>query len=228
MRNGKGFSLLEVLIAVFILAIMSMMIWQITSNAYRGSEKTGRYNDIYQYARISLKKLTEDLAMAFLIGPAMQGKRPDGTVTFETGFTGEDQGDSDRVSFVSFSNIRTIKNEKRSDIVKVEYYVEQCPDTEERTSCLMRKESFQLDKDIKDTGSAFPIAKKVKRFNLEYYDPVKQEWRADWSTNDPVYMNKLPRAVRISIGFEEPRNEAEEMPFTTEVMLPMSAAPVEF
>lgn len=224
----NGFTLLEVLIAVFILAIMSMMIWQITSNTYRGTEKASKYDEVYQYGRVAGKKLIDDFSMAFLINQMLQGKKPDGTILFETNFIGEDQGDSDRADFVTFSNVRLIKNEKKGDVIKVAYLVEQCPETDEKISCLMRKELGAIDKDIKDAGVLLPIAKGIKKFNLEYYDASKQEWRSDWSTKDPVYLNKLPRAVRIFLSFQHPKNEDEEIAFTTETLLPLSAGPINF
>lgn len=226
--NKKGFTLLEVLIAVTILAVMSMMIWQITNNTYRGTEKASVYDKIYQHGRVALKKLVDDLSMSFLIGPSMQGKNPDGTITFETSFVAEDQGETDTISFVSFSNIRYIKNEKKSDIVKIAYSVGECKDVEEKTKCLNRKENFELNKDIKDTGTEVAIAYGVKRFNLEFYDSQKQEWRSAWSSTGPEYQNKLPRAVRITIAFNDPKNEGEEIAFTTDVMLPLSTGPIEF
>jgi len=207
---------------------MSMMIWQITSNAYRGTEKAGKYDSVFQYARISLKRLTDDLSMAFLVAPALQGRKSDGTPYFETQFIGEDRGDSDYVYFMSFSNTRLIKNEKKGDVVKIAYSLEECPDSEEKKSCLMRKDLFSFEKDIKDAGVSFPVAENVKKFNLEYYDTAKSEWRGDWNTKDPVYLGKLPRAVRITLVFTDPKSEEEEMFFTTETLLPLSSGLIDF
>jgi len=219
--NNKGFTLLEVLIAVFILALMAMMIWQITNNSYRGTEKASQYDDIYQYGRVALSKLEADLSQAFLPGPT-------GIPPIETSFKGEDQGDSDTANFISFSNVRMIKDEKVSDQIEVGYSISNCPDTEEKIGCLMRRTSAVIDKDVKEGGKSYPIAEGIKSFNLEYYDAVKQEWVGSWSSEDPANPNKLPRAVKIALSFNDPKKEGEEITFSTAVMIPLSLAAVEF
>jgi len=224
----KGFTLLEVLIAVFILALMSLIIWQITNNTYRGTSKAEKYDAIYQNARLALKRVTGDLSMAFLVSANMQGRFPDGSVSFEPVFIGEDTGDSDKVDFVSFSNQRLVKNEKASDQIEVGYYVADCPDKEEKVSCLMRRSSTYVDKDIKEGGDTFPAAEGIKKFNLEYYDKEKAEWRGGWDSKDPAYLNKLPRAVRVTISFDDPSGEEEEIIFTESVEIPLSTAPLDF
>lgn len=227
MKN-RGFTLLEVLIAVFILAMMSMMIWQITNNTYRGINKAEEYDEVYQHGRLALKRLTDDFSMAFLISQTLQGKSSDGTTAYEPTFVSEDEGSSDEVNFTTFAGTRYVKNEKKSDQLEVGYSVEECPESEERIQCLMRRESFAIDKETKEGGASFPIAKDVKEFNLEYYDPEKQEWRDDWNSKDPVFQNKLPRAARITIIFKDPRDENEELTFTTSVMFPLSTGAIDF
>jgi len=226
--NKKGFTLLEVLIAVFILALMSLIIWQITNNTYRGTTKAEKYDSIYQSARLSLKRISDDISMAFLVSPSMLGRLPDGSVAFEPSFISEDAGDSDRADFVSFSNRRLVKNEKSSDQIEVGYYIADCEGTEEKTSCLMRRASNYVDKDIKEGGEAFAIAKGVKRFNLEYYDKEKLEWRGGWDSKDPAYLNKLPRAARVTLTFDDPSGEDEEIIFTETTDIPLSTAPLDF
>src|SRR3989338_2485402 len=169
----KGFTLLEVLIAIFILALMSMMIWQITNNAYRGKNKAEGYDAVYQYSRVAMKRLTDDLTMAYMVAPSLQGKLPDGTISYNTGFIGENGGDADTLNFDSLSNIRLVKDEKKSDQVEVGYMIADCPDTEDRIKCLMRRESYVIDSEVTEGGESFPIAKGITKFGLEYYDPAK-------------------------------------------------------
>jgi len=226
--NNRGFSLLEVLVAVFILALMSLIIWQITNNAYRGANNAKDYDKIYQYGHVALKRITGDFASAYLIGPSFQGQLSDGTVAVETSFTGENQGDADMVNFVSFSHRRMIRNERKCDQVEVGYYVSECPDSEEKLNCLMRRESAVIDTDSKTGGEEFPIAKNIKKFNLSYYDENKKEWRDDWNSKDPVYFGKLPQAVRVTISFPHPKEEDGEIVFTTAVEVPLSTGMISY
>lgn len=226
--NKKGFTLIEVMIAISILLLIAVMIARIKDNAYRGTEKAAKYDTIYQYGRIALKKITDDLSMAFLVGPSLTGKASDGTAAMQVHFYGKDESDGHKLDFATFSNIRLVKNEKKSDQVEVGYSVADCPDTEERMKCLMRRESAVIDKDVAEGGVSTPIARNVKKFKVEYYDPTKQEWRDGWSTEDPVFQNRLPRAARITLVFPDPQKEDEEIEFTTETVMPLFSGPIEF
>jgi type II secretion system protein J len=224
----KGFTLLEVLIAVFVLSLMSLLIWQITNNTYRGTEKAGKYDEVYQYARVAIKRLNDDLSMAFLAGSTLKGKQSDGTVTFETVFDGANEGDADKINFASLSSVRLIMDERKSDQVEVGYFISQCPEVEEKINCLMRRESPVIDNKSDEGGESFPIARGIKKFNLEYYDSSKQEWLGSWNSKDPATIDKLPRAARITLSFYDPKDENEELNFVTSVMLPLSSGAIEF
>ncbi|MBI2974992.1 MAG: prepilin-type N-terminal cleavage/methylation domain-containing protein [Deltaproteobacteria bacterium] len=224
----KGFTLLEVLIAVFVLSIMSFLIWQITNNTYRGTEKAGKYDEVYQYARVAIKRLNDDLSMAFLAGPNLKGKQQDGTVTFETTFVGVNEGDADKMNFTSLSSVRLVADERKSDQIEAGYFISPCPEAEERINCLMRREAAVIDTKSDEGGESFPIAKGVKRFNVEYYDSNKQEWLDSWNSKDPALADRLPRAARITLTFYDPKNEDEELTFVTSVMLPLASGAVDF
>lgn len=226
--NNKGFTLLEVLIATFILAVMSMMIWQIANNAMRGKNKASVYDSVYHNARVALKKFTDDVGSAFIISQNLQGKLSDGTNAIETSFVGGDEGDKDKLDFVAFSGRRLVKDEKSSDVEEVGYFISACEEEEEKKDCLMRRSSRSIDKDTKEGGTAQTVAVGVKSFELEYYDPEKQEWRSDWNSLDPGFLNKLPRAVKVVLTFPDPIKEDEELQFVSSVMLAMSAGAVDF
>jgi hypothetical protein len=216
------------LIAVFVLALMSFMIWQLTNNTYRGTQKASKYDDVYQYARMSLRRVTDDLSMAFLFGQNFQGKLSDGTVAYESNFLGEDAGDSDAIYFLSFSGTRMMMNERKSDQVEIGYFVDKCPGSDGKVSCLMRRESAFIDKNLKENADARPIAEGIKRFNVEYFDPSKQEWRSGWTTQEAGFNGKLPLAARVMISFVDPLNEREELMFEAATTMPLSAGVIDF
>lgn len=225
MSNEKGFTLLEVVIAVFILALMSMMMWQITNNAYRGSEKAGLYDDIYQSGRVALRKMCDDFSMAFILGTGLRGGFVGGIGVGHASFS----GGTDGANFVSFSNIRYVKNEKKADYAEVGYFIAECPDSEEkRIQCLMRRESSDIDDKLEEGGEVFPVAKGIKKMALKYYDINKKEWRDDWKAVDPALASMLPFAVKISLAFQDPKDEREEILFETAVTIAMWAAPMDF
>ena len=59
--NPKGFTLLEVLIAMSIFAVVLSMLYTVYTGTFRNIEETESQADLYQMARIVLERMTEDL-----------------------------------------------------------------------------------------------------------------------------------------------------------------------
>ena len=86
MMNRRGFSLVEVLVSVVILAFMGMLIYESLSQASAAKEENEAALDRYQAVRVALSRVARDLSMAFL----SKHKDPQlGTDKFRTIFRGD-------------------------------------------------------------------------------------------------------------------------------------------
>lgn len=226
-KKRGGFTLLELMIAIFILVVMSLLIWQISSDSIRSRRRQGEYSKIYQSARVTFRKLTDDLSMAFLMGPSFTSTGPDGAPIVETAFIGEDDGSKDSVFFNTFSHWRLMQDVHESDQAEVSYFVEADENNPDNLK-LMRRETPFLDKEVKEGGVAIPLAEGVKSFNIEYYQQSANEWVPSWSSKDPRTPGKLPRAAKISLIYKDPRDPEKDIEFKTAVILELSDAPIEF
>ncbi|MFH0800575.1 MAG: type II secretion system protein GspJ [Pseudomonadota bacterium] len=245
-RYIAGFTLLEVMVSVGILGLIMTLVWASSSQSFNAKRRIETRSDIYHQGTVALRKLTDDITVAFLAVRAGQaplavaapagGQPPlplptpapatSGPST-KTFFIGMDKGEHDEVRFTSLSHLRLFKNAKESDQCKVEYSVATSAEDPGKLD-LLRSEDVWLDAttDVKTRG--IPIAENIKSFNLEYYDIRTREWRKEWDAEKGDWRGLLPMAVRVSLTFQDPDDEKASIQMSTAVLLPLSRGPLEY
>lgn len=234
-----GFTLIEVLVSVAILAFIMVLLWSSSGQSLNAKERFEKRDAIYHEGRVALRKLADDLNMAFLIRspasrmaaataaappPVAEVARRPRPITF---FIGEDEGGRDSLRFTSLSNLRLFKNAKASDQAKVSYAV--VPDSEEPNVLnLVRTYSPWLDEKDTVEGTSYVVAENIREFNVEYFDQRTQEWVRAWNTTTIDWWDRLPRAVRMTLSFPDPDDETESIVMMTATLLPMSKGPISF
>ena len=66
-KNQRAFTLLEVLIAMSIFAVVLSMLYMAYTGTFRNIEETESQADLYQMARIVLERMTEDLESVYMV-----------------------------------------------------------------------------------------------------------------------------------------------------------------
>jgi len=227
MKNSKGFTLLEVIIASAILSMIFITTLSLNKIFQDGQDRVEKLEQVYQMARISIEKLTDDINMAFIVSNnALLGKTKDGS-QIETAFIGDDKGTYDTLDFNTFSHWRMFRGIKESDQAEVGYYVERDPEDSENYR-LLRRENPILDNDVTKDGDVLPLAEHVKSFELSYYDNKSQEWTRNWNSKEVDQKNTLPKAVKIELSFEHPIIEDETVNFATIVFIGLWKHPINF
>lgn len=225
--NKKGFTLLEVIVAVAILAFMMILVWAVTSQSIRSKDRGEGKAQMYQQVRLAMDKITNDLSMAFLIdGPSLQGEARGGPAV-KAAFKGEEQSESSSLNFAAFSHMRLFRNSHESDQSEIGYFL--APATEDEGGegeVLMRRESSVIDDKPEEGGITQALAEGVKKFQLEYYDYEKEEWSKTWDSEGRVNQGKLPQAVKIKLVFPSPDEDGEDLEFTTTVMIQLFKEPI--
>ncbi|MFH1875118.1 MAG: type II secretion system protein GspJ [Pseudomonadota bacterium] len=221
----KGFTLLEVMVSIAIVAMIMLLVWSSTNQTLDSKERVEYRDAIYQNGRIAFQKMTDDLAMAFLIKqpPVRTGINPRPT----TFFIGEDEGNRDKLRFTSFSHMRFFKGAKESDQCKIAYEV--MPDPEDyNVFNLVRREQAYLDAETTLETKPYIVAENIEDFELEYYDYRKDEWVKSWDSENIDYAGKIPRAVRMLLSFPDPDEEGKTIDLSSAVFLPMSYEQIDF
>ena len=198
-RTTKGFTLLEVLLAVSLLGIISLSIFQSMSLSIRAKKSVVALNERYHEGRQVMRRITRELRMAFL-----RAQPPQETTEEEPAVITRMEGEEDEIYFATTAHIRTRAEGKESDQAEVAYFLKR-PDYETpyRSPTLFRRESRRVDHRPDRGGQTWPVVDGVKKFTLEYWDEKKEigdeAWQGSWDSDDNQL---LPSRIRITLELE--------------------------
>lgn len=218
-NKTAGFTLLEVMIALSILAAISLAIFGVTSQTLNSKTSTEERDELNHSATLALGKMADDLNMAYIVNSKdLLGQDFDGDLGF--------QGTEDRVDFVSFSHLRYLQDAKESESVEISYYLVPMPE-ESGKRILMRRESTQIDKNLQEGGASLPLLEGIDSLKVEYYDEKSKEWKKNWDSRSVDFAGKLPAAVRVTIELTR-SDEEEKTPFTTMIPIELYRGAITF
>ena len=161
-------------------------------------------------------------------GPGTGGTPPPAPPTNTTPFQEKQQviltqflGGQNEMHFTTLNHVRTHEDAQESDQAEVGYYLKACSNRlhpDKTSSCLWRRESPIIDKDVSKGGYETVLLENVTKFELRYIGPGRvpeeaDEWPKEWYTNergDEVTKNKFPYAVEITIEMNNKNIEGDK------------------
>jgi type II secretion system protein J len=203
----RAFSLLEILIASSLLALIGALLAQSLSSSIDAKEAIEATSGRYHVVRSAISRVVDEISMAYL-----SNHRPGGTNELRaiTGFKGE----RDRVDFTAFGYVPRVEDEKRSDQRQLSYFLDTDPRT--RTKSLMRREQANLDDQFDEGGREQTLLSDVRELEFEYWDQSKEDWSEKWDSSG-TEMDRLPLRVRIKVVAV--MDDGQEQTFTTQSRL---------
>ncbi len=193
MMRARGFTLMEVMIAVAILALIGGLVAGQFSRAYDLKARVEGAAQRDQQIRGTLLRLQREISMAF-ISDHYDRQRYRDRPTF---FRGEHHFGEDKLTFTSFAHERLYTDAKESDQALFAYTVEEVPATGKKA--VFRRVKTTVDEGWDSGGDKEAVVEDVTGLAFEYWDSKDRQWREDWDSTSVERQGTLPPRVRITL-----------------------------
>jgi len=190
--SSGGFTLVEVMASVAILALVAAVTFTIVFGAVKRSGFIDRDLQLRTEAASIVALVAEDIRGAYV----KKGAAP--------WFRGEDgflmDIPTDRVMLLSSSVLPFSPEITSGSFGEVEYYVSS---GEKEQVVLVRREQAPASAPYDEGGEAWEVTRRLAFFDLSYSDG--EEWYDEWDASSGVGPGdgKLPRKVRIKLSLKE-------------------------
>ena len=218
LRSSRAMTLLEIMLALLVLAMVISMVSLSLSGSLRVIDATQTQGEVYYRAQVALQRISEDLASALLI---------DGIE-----FIGEkveiDGLRADSLEFTSTAHIVFDPENDHPGIALLSYRVVS-DETAEGELLLLRGDNLLASTETAAPGSdeekgGYVLSDRLRSIRFTYYDGTGEEYDT-WNTlveneADPP-PRKLPVSVRCTLDFWLDRENESSLEFTTRILLPV-------
>jgi prepilin-type N-terminal cleavage/methylation domain-containing protein len=209
-----GFTLLEVMIAIFIFSLIIMAIYSTWLLILKGSRLGGDVAASVQRSRIAIRTIEDALVSVQMFNANMKHYL----------FVADTSGDLAAVSMVSRLPDSFPGARRWGDlgVQRVSFYTQ--PGKDGGTELAMTLAPVLLETNSSVEAYTISLAKEVSLFRLDFYDMQKREWLDEWK-----YTNQLPKLVQVTLGLGKARGFGSKPQdvVTRIVAIPSMAVPAE-
>ncbi len=208
--HERGFTLIEVMVAMTILAIIAGIAFTVVFGASKRSRVLAREIELRRVAAAVMELVVEDINGAFI---------REGVLPFFVGTDDFNQDDpSDRVAFITTSSLPVDPMSFSGDLAEVEYSIFVDGDGKR---ALFRREQSPPQTPDEEGGPSQEVTALIRSLNIRYWDGSGwlDEWDSLDSTSKSAY-GRLPSRVEVEMTFMA---GGSEVTFKTGVAPPMAA-----
>jgi general secretion pathway protein J len=213
----RGFTLIEVMVAVTILAIVTTLTWSSFKQTFSTKSAIEAQAGRYRTVRLALERMSRELSMVY-ISQNEDTSQPER----RTRLVGKHHNDLDEVTFSYLGHQRLYQDANEADTALIGYYAARDRDDSRKTN-LMRRETRRLSyyKIDDQPGEADIVCDDVIKLKLDYWDHRDKQWRDEWvTTSADGQPDRLPSKIRITLTVRDERGQ--EVPFQTETRVAIS------
>ncbi|PIE60511.1 MAG: hypothetical protein CSA31_01675 [Desulfobulbus propionicus] len=211
--HKRGFTLLEVLLAISILAVVSFTVGVAVRSSVLMYDGVREQTGLHRQARIIWQRMSEDLAAA-VIHP-------------EVDFIGEQKEvggvRADVLKFASLAHLEFDPQVSGGGLAIIHYRTETDVDNPQELR-LIRADQRYLPGDEQEDAPGFVLGQHLKSFELSYLDSEGQEYDT-WDSSkikskfDNANERLIPQAVKMSFVFWADQDHKETFSFRSAVVL---------
>jgi general secretion pathway protein J len=213
--NRRGFTLLEVLIAVFILATVLSTVYAAYRGTFRIISDSERDGEIYGMARSTMLRIIKDLSAVTTAG---------GTFKFVSRVSETAGANYMEIAFTSRAHLGWADNESSGTLAEISYYVDE--EGPEGSVRLLRR-----DVPPAETGNesqekrGFVICEGLYSVTYKFTDSSGQEHDSwDAAAGATGEKNKIPSLASVELKFVNPQDKERPYRFVTRVFLPAATS----
>lgn len=213
--NKRGFTLLEILIAVFILATVLSTVYAAYRGTFQIMHDSERDDEIYGMARNTMLRVIKDLSSVTMSGGTFK------FVSRASEIAGTNFMD---IAFTSRAHLSWVENESSGTLAVISYYVdEEGPGGSAR---LLRRDVPTVEADSEgQERPGFVICEGLYSLTYKFTDSSGQghdSW--DSIAGATGEKNKIPAMASIELKLVNPQDKERPYRFATSVFLPAGAS----
>ena len=210
--TARGFTLLEVMIAVAVLAMIGAVTYKAFDGAYDLKHRVERAEDRDQTVRAALERISREVSMTFL-SEHYDHKRFRERPTFFKLKDGRGEAD---LTISSFAHERLHVDAKESDEALFEYKLDRDDDG---NRSLFRRVKPNIDEEWERGGEKAVLANDVLKFSVQAWDPKEREWRDEWDSNSPERNGQVLIPPRVKIALTIKDEQGKEKTWSTQARI---------
>lgn len=217
-NDSRGFTILEILTAIFILAIVVSLVLGAFDGIFSNADRVNAGSDLNEMAGGALDRMTMDLKAIHVMlyprykPPQLLDDEPDiyrveGKTTSVGGHT---------FAWLRFTSMAHLPLNHVADegVAEIVYYVQETPDND---YIIRRADHLYPYPEFEERETDPVFCEQVREFTLTYFDAEGKEYE-EWDSGSDDTEYGTPRAIKIKLALGD---ETAPDIFTTQVVLPV-------
>jgi prepilin-type N-terminal cleavage/methylation domain-containing protein len=228
-QQARGFTLLEVMIALGIMAIIFVVLFTTYSAAVDRAARARELSQMYHEARVVLDLMANDLRAAYVkdeVAQAQQTLQERRAPSYF--FVGEDHTENsvplDKLRFSTFIP-QSRPDTPGVDVCRVTYTLEPVTEPPQGSlteapprKALLRRVNCSLDPEATDQDQLFLLTELARGLDFKYYDDKGTEYQ-EWNSQQPQGGKRLPAHVKITLLIADPQGQLHPFAMSSELVL---------
>ncbi len=211
--SRRGFTLMEVVIAIAITAFIGVVIGVSFNTTIQNKDIIEGQAEHYRMLRAAMGRMVREIGAAY-VSDRYDPKRYRDAYDRPTNFIGT----REKLMFSTLAHQRLYADAKESDQMIVEYQVKSSPDPKARgRNDLVRREKVLLEERMERGGTEDSLFEGAKKIEFQYWNSERKQWEDEWDTRRTERKSILPTRVKITLFAVD--ESGKEVKYTTQARI---------